>query len=258
MVLSDLHNQGKEIILVSSGAIGVGVGKLGLKERPTLTREKQAAAAVGQCELMYLYDKMFSEYGYKTGQVLLTRDVIDIPERKENVMNTFNTLLDMHVVPVVNENDAVSVDEIVIGDNDTLSSVVSILTGADLLVILTDIDGLYDKDPRKFEDAVRISEVNKITDATKEIAGVSSLCDNFGSGIKKLFSNNYTNGVKIEYTNNGVVIDVFVNVLYGYSVPDIAYKVQENIKNGISSMLDVKISSINVHVQNVDFSQKVD
>ena len=94
--------------------------------------------------------------------------------------------------------------------------------------------------------------------ATKEIAGVSSLCDNFGSGIKRLFSNNYTNGVKIEYTNNGVVIDVFVNVLYGYSVPDIAYKVQENIKNGISSMLDVKISSINVHVQNVDFSEKVD
>lgn len=94
--------------------------------------------------------------------------------------------------------------------------------------------------------------------ATKEIAGVSSLCDNFGSGIKKIFSNNYTNGVKIEYTNNGVVIDVFVNVLYGYSVPDIAYKVQENIKNGISSMLDVKISSINVHVQNVDFSEKVD
>ena len=169
--IADIKNRGVEVVLVSSGAIGVGVGKLGLKERPTLTREKQAAAAVGQCELMYLYDKMFSEYGYKTGQVLLTRDVIDIPERKENVMNTFNTLLDMHVVPVVNENDAVSVDEIVIGDNDTLSSVVSILTGADLLVILTDIDGLYDKDPRKFEDAVRISEVNEITDATKEIAG---------------------------------------------------------------------------------------
>ena len=169
--IADIKNRGVEVVLVSSGAIGVGVGKLGLKERPTLTREKQAAAAVGQCELMYLYDKMFSEYGYKTGQVLLTRDVIDIPERKENVMNTFNTLLDMHVVPVVNENDAVSVDEIVIGDNDTLSSVVSILTNADLLVILTDIDGLYDKDPRKFEDAVRISEVNEITDAIKETAG---------------------------------------------------------------------------------------
>jgi uncharacterized alkaline shock family protein YloU len=94
--------------------------------------------------------------------------------------------------------------------------------------------------------------------ATKEIAGVSSLCDNFGSGIKKVFSNNYTNGVKIEYVNDGIDIDVFINILYGYSVPDIAYKVQENIKNGISAMLDVKINSINVHVQNVDFSEKVD
>ena len=169
--IADIKNRGVEVVLVSSGAIGVGVGKLGLKERPTLTREKQAAAAVGQCELMYLYDKLFSEYGYKTGQVLLTRDVIDIPERKENVMNTFNTLLDMHVVPVVNENDAVSVDEIVIGDNDTLSSVVSVLTDADLLVILTDIDGLYNKDPRKNNDAVRISEVDKITDDIKQIAG---------------------------------------------------------------------------------------
>lgn len=94
--------------------------------------------------------------------------------------------------------------------------------------------------------------------ATKEIAGVSSLCDNFGSGIKKMFSNNYTNGVKIDYGNNGVDIDVYINILYGYSVPDIAYKVQENIKNGISSMLDVKINAINVHVQGVDFSEKVD
>lgn len=169
--IADIKNRGTEVVLVSSGAIGVGVGKLGLKERPTLTREKQAAAAVGQCELMYLYDKMFSEYGYKTGQVLLTRDVIDIPERKENVTNTFNTLLDMHVVPVVNENDAVSVDEIVIGDNDTLSAVVSIITGADLLVILTDIDGLYDKDPRKNSDAIRISEVGEITEAIREISG---------------------------------------------------------------------------------------
>ncbi len=94
--------------------------------------------------------------------------------------------------------------------------------------------------------------------ATKEISGVSSLCDNFGSGIKKIFSNNYTNGVKIDYGNNGIDVDVFINVLYGYSVPDIAYKVQENIKNGLSSMLDVKINAINVHVQGVDFSEKVD
>jgi len=169
--ISDIKNRGIEVVLVSSGAIGVGVGKLGLKERPTLTREKQAAAAVGQCELMYLYDKMFSEYGYKAGQVLLTRDVIDNPERKENVINTFNTLLDMQVVPVVNENDAISIDEIVIGDNDTLSAVVSVLTDADLLVILTDIDGLYDKDPRNHSDAKLITEVEKITDEIKEVAG---------------------------------------------------------------------------------------
>ncbi|MBQ2897341.1 MAG: glutamate 5-kinase [Clostridia bacterium] len=169
--IADIKNRGIEVVLVSSGAIGVGVGKLGLKERPTLTREKQAAAAVGQCELMYLYDKMFSEYGYKTGQVLLTRDVIDNPERKENVTNTFNTLLDMHVVPVVNENDAISIDEIVIGDNDTLSAVVATITDADLLIILTDIDGLFDKDPRINTDAKRISVVEKITDEVKQIAG---------------------------------------------------------------------------------------
>lgn len=169
--IADIKNRGIEVVLVSSGAIGVGVGKLGLKEKPTLTREKQAAAAVGQCELMYLYDKMFSEYGYKTGQVLLTRDVIDNTERKNNVTNTFNTLLDMHVVPVVNENDAVSIDEIVIGDNDTLSAVVATIVGADLLVILTDIDGLYDKDPRKNSDAKRISEVEQITNEIKQMAG---------------------------------------------------------------------------------------
>lgn len=169
--IADIKNRGIEVVLVSSGAIGVGVGKLGLKEKPTLTREKQAAAAVGQCELMYLYDKMFSEYGYKTGQVLLTRDVIDNPERKENVTNTFNTLLDMNVVPVVNENDAISIDEIVIGDNDTLSAVVATITNADLLVILTDIDGLFDKDPRTNLDAKRISVVEKITDEIKQVAG---------------------------------------------------------------------------------------
>lgn len=201
--IADIKNRGVEVVLVSSGAIGVGVGKLGLKERPTLTREKQAAAAVGQCELMYLYDKMFSEYGYKTGQVLLTRDVIDIPERKENVMNTFNTLLDMHVVPVVNENDAVSVDEIVIGDNDTLSSVVAVLTNADLLVILTDIDGLFDKDPRKNPDAVRISVVDKITEETKNIAG--------GAGTSRGTGGMYTKVLAAERASNHGIATVVCN-----------------------------------------------
>ena len=201
--IADIKNRGIEVVLVSSGAIGVGVGKLGLKERPTLTREKQAVAAVGQCELMYLYDKMFSEYGYKTGQVLLTKDVIDNPERKENVTNTFNTLLDMHVVPVVNENDAVSVDDIVIGDNDTLSAVVATIINADLLVILTDIDGLYDKDPRKNPDAKRISVVEKITDVIKEMAG--------GAGSKRGTGGMFTKVLAAERTSENGISTVVCN-----------------------------------------------
>ena len=155
-VLSDLKNRGVEVILVSSGAIGVGVGKLGLKHRPTITMEKQAAAAIGQCELMYLYDKMFSEYGYMTAQVLLTKDVLTHTDRKTNVVNTFITLLKMGVVPIVNENDAVSVEEIEFGDNDTLSALVAKLTDSELLVILTDIDGLYDKNPREYGNPEKI------------------------------------------------------------------------------------------------------
>lgn len=201
--IADIKNRGIEVVLVSSGAIGVGVGKLGLKQRPTLTREKQAVAAVGQCELMYLYDKMFSEYGYKTGQVLLTKDVLDNPERKENVTNTFNTLLDMHVVPVVNENDAVSVDEIVIGDNDTLSAVVATIIDADLLVILTDIDGLYDKDPRKNADAKRISVVEKITDEIKEMAG--------GAGSSRGTGGMFTKVLAAEITSQNGIYTVVCN-----------------------------------------------
>ncbi len=131
-VLSDLKNRGVEVILVSSGEIGVGVGRLGIKLRPTITMEKQAAAAIGQCELMYLYDKMFSEYGYMTAQVLLTKDVLTHTDRKTNVVNTFITLLKMGVVPIVNENDAVSVEEIEFGDNDTLSALVAKLTDSEL------------------------------------------------------------------------------------------------------------------------------
>lgn len=187
-VLSDLKNRGMEVILVSSGAIGVGVGKLGLKHKPTITMEKQAAAAVGQCELMYLYDKMFSEYGYMTAQVLLTKDVIEHTDRKQNVVNTFITLLKMGVVPVVNENDAVSVEEIEFGDNDTLSSVVAKLTDSELLVILSDIDGLYDKNPKEFRDAVLISEVTRIDDSIKEIAGGAGTERGTGGMITKVMA----------------------------------------------------------------------
>ena len=120
MVLSDLRNQGKEIILVSSGAKGIALGKLGLAEKPKDTKGKQAIAAVGQCELMYLYDKMFSGYNNTVAQVLLTREDIAIPRRKRNIQNTVTTLIEMGIIPVVNENDTVSYDEIEIGDNDTI------------------------------------------------------------------------------------------------------------------------------------------
>lgn len=144
-----MRNQGKEIILVSSGAQGIALGKLGLAEKPKDTKGKQAIAAVGQCELMYLYDKMFSGYNNTVAQVLLTREDIAIPRRKRNIQNTVTTLIEMGIIPVVNENDTVSYDEIEIGDNDNLSAVVADLVDADLLVLFSDIDGLYDDDPHK-------------------------------------------------------------------------------------------------------------
>ena len=125
MVLSDLHNQGKEIVLVSSGAIGIAMGKLGLSERPGDIKKKQAIAAVGQCELMFLYDKLFSEYNNTVAQILLTKDDIAIPRRKRHTQNTVNALLEMGIIPIVNENDTISVDEIEIGDNDNLSAIVA-------------------------------------------------------------------------------------------------------------------------------------
>ena len=173
-VLSDLHNQGKEIILVSSGAIGVGVGKMGLPKKPDSTPEKQALAARGQCELMFMYDKLFGEYNNMVAQVLLTRDAVDSEHKKENVLNTFNTLLSMGIIPIVNENDTVAIDELEghnFGDNDMLSAIVAKLVGADALVILTDIDGLYDSDPRKNKDAKRLERVERITEDIENMAG---------------------------------------------------------------------------------------
>lgn len=171
MILSDLRNQGKEIILVSSGAIGVGVGKLGLKERPSVTREIQAVSAVGQCELMYLYDKMFSEYNNTVAQILLTKDDISIPKRKRNTQNTITTLLEMGIIPVVNENDTVAIDEIEIGDNDTLSALVAEFVDADLLILFSDIDGLYSADPHTDKDAKLLPVIYDINSVKKSATG---------------------------------------------------------------------------------------
>ena len=162
-VFSDLKNAGNEIVLVSSGAIGKGVGKLSLTQRPTDIPTKQAAAAVGQCELMYTYDKLFSEYRHTVAQILLTGSDLDHEDRKQNIENTLTRLLELGVLPIINENDTVTTDEIIIGDNDTLSAIVSVLVKADLLVLLSDIDGLYTADPHRQEDAKLIETVEAIT-----------------------------------------------------------------------------------------------
>lgn len=172
--LSDLQNSGKKIVLVSSGAVGVGMGKLGMTSRPHSTAKKQALAAIGQCELMFIYDKFFGEYHQTVAQVLLTADVTARENSRRNVVNTFSELLDMNIIPIVNENDTVAVDELEglnFGDNDTLSAIVATLVDADALLILTDIDGVYDKNPKTNPDARRIPVIHEINDEVRAMAG---------------------------------------------------------------------------------------
>ncbi len=175
-VLSDIQNAGYDVILVSSGAIAVGSNKLNLKFKPETMRMKQAAAAVGQCSIMYLYDKFFNDYDKTTAQILLNAEDIEQEEKKENLTNTFNTLLELGIIPIVNENDSVSYTEIesderLFGDNDMLSAVVAVLCKAGKLVILSDIDGLYENDPRLYPDAKMIHTVDKIDKTTFNLAG---------------------------------------------------------------------------------------
>ena len=179
-VLSDIKNAGHQVILVSSGAIGMGVGKLGLLKRPTDIPTKQAAAAVGQCELMYTYDKLFSEYNHTVAQLLITGADIDNPTRHENFRNTLNRLLELKALPILNENDTVATEEIVIGDNDTLSAIVATSVRADKLILLSDIDGLYTADPHKDPNATLISRIDAITPEVLALGGGSA--GNQGTG----------------------------------------------------------------------------
>ena len=176
LVLSDVHNMGFDIVLVSSGAIAVGASALHLKEKPTELRYKQACAAVGQCSNMFLYDKFFGEYDQQVAQILFNADDLENEEKKENLSNTINTLLEMGIIPIVNENDSVSYTEIdseehLFSDNDKLSAIVAILCNAGKLVIFSDIDGFFDKDPRLYSDAKLIDRIDEITDETFELAG---------------------------------------------------------------------------------------
>lgn len=170
-VLSDLKNAGHEVLLVSSGAIGMGVGKLGLSARPADMPGKQAAAAVGQCELMYTYDKLFGEYNHTVAQILLTGDDVDHDDRRRNFENTMARLLELGALPIINENDTVATAEIKVGDNDTLGGIVACAVHADLLILLSDIEGLYTADPRKDPDARLIPTVEEVTPAIEALAG---------------------------------------------------------------------------------------
>ncbi len=172
-VLSDLKNAGHEVILVSSGAIGMGIGKLPVQGRPTDMPTKQAAAAVGQCELMYTYDKLFTEYNHVVAQILLTGDDLDHPDRKENFENTIYRLLELGVLPIINENDTIATQEISVGDNDTLAAIVTVCSKAELLVLLSDIDGLYTADPHTDPNAKLIELVERVDDDLFSIAGES-------------------------------------------------------------------------------------
>ena len=189
-VLSDLKNAGCQVVLVSSGAIGMGVGKLGLAGRPADMPGKQAAAAVGQCELMYTYDKLFSEYNHTVAQILLTAEDIQDSTRSRYVHDTLERLLEWNALPVINENDAVAIDEIgvhtTIGENDTLSAIVAELVNADMLVLLSDIDGLYTADPRKNPDATLIPTVEEITPQILALAGGTGSCLGSGGMATKL------------------------------------------------------------------------
>ncbi len=170
-VMSDLKNAGHQLVLVSSGAIGMGVGKLSLPGRPTDIPTKQAAAAVGQCELMYTYDKLFTEHNHTVAQILITGADLQHPERRQNFHNTLYRLLELGALPVINENDSVATEEIVIGDNDTLGAIVAANVGADLLILLSDINGLYTADPHTDPDARLLTVVEEITPEIEAMTG---------------------------------------------------------------------------------------
>ena len=185
-VLSDIKNAGHELILVSSGAIGLGVGKLNLKQKPDDMPTKQAAAAIGQCELMYLYDKKFLEYNHIVAQILITGMDFDNETSSMNFQNTLNRLLELGVMPVINENDSIVTDEISVGDNDTLGAIVAKTAQADLLILLSDIDGLYTANPREYKNAELIDVVFSITPEIEQLAGNKGTSLGTGGMITKI------------------------------------------------------------------------
>lgn len=217
--ISDLRHEGRDIALVSSGAVGVGMSKLGMETRPNSIKERQATSAVGQGELIGIYSKLFGEYGCDVAQILLTRDVVELDVRRTNAINTFDTLFSWGVIPIVNENDTISSDEIEFGDNDTLSAIVAELVCADVLILLSDIDGLYDKDPHRFSDAKLISQIEEVTDDLITFAGgTSSKCGTGGMATKISAAKIATDSGVCMVIANGSNSHVIYDILDGKNV----------------------------------------
>ncbi len=226
--LADLHNSGCEIVLVTSGAIGVGVGKLGLKSRPETTPERQAAACIGQCELMFMYDKFFGELGCTVGQLLITKSDIENEERRTNLVNAFEHIFKYGAIPIINENDSVAVDEIVYGDNDNLSAQVAKLIKADKLIILTDTDGLFDKNPMEFDDAQLIPVIREINEEIEALAGGSGTNRGTGGMITKIHAAREATLSHIDtYIINGENPDDIYRLIEGHRVGTHFVKAEE-------------------------------
>lgn len=220
-IISDIKNSGRDVLLVSSGAIGLGMGKLGLVKRPTDTPAKQACAAVGQCELMYMYDKLFGEYNLVVAQLLLTKYVL-LEERRQNVENAIEELLSRGVIPIVNENDTVAIDELELemGENDSLAATLASIAKADLLIILSDIDGLYDKNPKTCDDAKLISVVDEITDEIRHSAQGSG--SELGSG-----------GMRTKLNAAQIAMDAGIDmVILNGREPDVLYDLLDGKETG--------------------------
>ncbi len=215
-IISDMANAGNEVILVSSGAIGMGTAKLKLKERPRDIEGKQAAAAVGQCELMYIYDREFTSYNHTVAQILLTAPDLKCEDRHAKFTATMNRLLTLGVIPIINENDTVATEEIEFGDNDTLAALVASSVGADLLVLLSDIDGLYTADPHKDPEASLIPEVHEITDDIRALGGGAGSALGTGGMVTKIRAAEIATAAGCDMIiTNGAYPELLYNVMDG-------------------------------------------
>ena len=215
-IISDMANAGNEVILVSSGAIGMGTAKLKLKERPRDIEGKQAAAAVGQCELMYIYDREFTSYNHTVAQILLTAPDLKCEDRHAKFTATMNRLLTLGVIPIINENDTVATEEIEFGDNDTLAALVASSVGADLLVLLSDIDGLYTADPHKDPEASLIPEVYEITDDIRALGGGAGSALGTGGMVTKIRAAEIATAAGCDMIiTNGASPELLYNVMDG-------------------------------------------